>query len=187
MSKPIDLLMEEHRVIEKVLDALESFAKGFVGTTQDRQSADRFATFFRVFADSCHHGKEEDLLFEELMTMGMAADSGPLGVMLEEHELGRSCVSRIAAVAAGDGEWTSEERESFSGAVSEFVPLLRAHIQKEDRVLFPTADGMLSPEKIDALGDQFEQFCRVNIGVDVHKEMLALADSLAKEWPASQD
>jgi hemerythrin-like domain-containing protein len=182
MSKPIDVLMNEHRVIEKVLDALESFSKRVEGSEEDRHTAGQFAEFFRMFADRCHHGKEEDLLFQELQTMGMSADSGPIGVMLEEHKLGRDCVGRIAAVAGGNGVWTPEERDSFNGAASEFVPLLRAHIQKEDQVLFPTADGMLPPEKIDQLSGQFDEFTQNNIGKDIHNGLLELAKNLSRRW-----
>jgi hemerythrin-like domain-containing protein len=183
MSKPIETLMNEHRLIEEVLDSLEAFAKTVdKGTDDDRRSAGQFAQFFRSFADRCHHGKEEDLLFKELTKMGMPAESGPIGVMLHEHELGRSCVRRIAALADGEGPWTSEELGDFRGAASEFVPLLRAHIQKEDQILFPTAEGILTPDRVDQLNTQFDDFDRGQVGEAAHKELVELAKNLSKQW-----
>lgn len=185
MSKPIDTLMSEHRVIEGALDSLESFAKRVdKGTEEDRRSAKQFGKFFRMFADKCHHGKEEDLLFKELVTLGMAPDGGPIGVMLEEHELGRSCVRRISALGDGDGPWTSQELDDFHSAVSEFVPLLRAHIQKEDGILFPAADRLLPSDRVNDLDRRFELFDRDQIGEDVHEDLLKLARSLSDQWGA---
>ena len=53
--------------------------------------------FFRLFADACHHGKEEDLLFTELEAQGMPRDAGPIAVMLDEHAQGRALVRTMAA------------------------------------------------------------------------------------------
>ena len=65
MSKPIDVLMEEHRLIEQVLGSLETWAI----TVQDGLAIERsvvreYGEFFKGFADAYHHGKEEDILFQ---------------------------------------------------------------------------------------------------------------------------
>lgn len=53
---------------------------------------DRIVQFFQVFADKCHHGKEENLLFPELERSGSPKERGPIAVMLAEHEQGQSFV-----------------------------------------------------------------------------------------------
>jgi len=45
--------------------------------------------FFSVFVDTCHHGKEEELLFPAMETVGISRESGPIGAMLGEHQQGR--------------------------------------------------------------------------------------------------
>ena len=46
--------------------------------------------FIKTFADSCHHAKEEDLLFPAMGEAGFPSRGGPVGVMLMEHEQGRA-------------------------------------------------------------------------------------------------
>ena len=59
---PTEILMDEHRVIEQVLDVLERIVQqSEVQGRLDGQSAGKAIDFFRVFADGCHHPKEEDL------------------------------------------------------------------------------------------------------------------------------
>ena len=65
MSRAIEILMDEHRLIERVLASLHAFAAQLEpGQPQARQRLDQFAEFFREFADRLHHGKEEDRLFK---------------------------------------------------------------------------------------------------------------------------
>lgn len=54
--------------------------------------------FLKVFADKCHHAKEEDVLFPEMEKAGVLRKGGPIGVMLAEHAQGREYVKNI-----GDG------------------------------------------------------------------------------------
>src|SRR3990167_471143 len=82
--------MDEHRVIERVLDALETATRAV-----DRGIAVRpgffvdAADFIAGFADGCHHRKEEGVLFGAMVAAGMPQDGGPIAVMLMEHEEGR--------------------------------------------------------------------------------------------------
>ena len=90
---PIETLMSEHRAIERVLDALVAFADDVErrGAT-DKEELSRFVTFLREFADTGHHGKEEDILFQAMVDGGFPNEDGPIGVMLRDHDEGRGLV-----------------------------------------------------------------------------------------------
>jgi len=164
------VLKEEHDVIERVLTMVE-FAVDRLSRKQTIPTG--FAAwsieFFRHFADHCHHGKEEDILFPLLQERGIPVEGGPIGVMLSEHELGRDCVRRMDdAVARGD-----DGNEEFSVAASQYACLLRQHIFKENNVLFPMADSCLSPaddEEVVAAYQSTE--CERNHG-EVHDRFVA--------------
>lgn len=138
-----DVLIEEHRVIERVLDMLETTIRRI----HDGQPVpDEFPAwsieFLRHFADHCHHGKEEDILFPLLEQRGVPREGGPIGVMEYEHEVGRDCVKRMEqAIAEGEGGLPK-----YAAAAAEFSTLLRQHIHKENNVLFPMAERCLQPE-----------------------------------------
>ena len=73
-----------------------------------------FIGFLKEFADKCHHGKEEGLLFPAMVAAGIPDKGGPIGVMLAEHTQGRqfirdmeeslsTVVDRVEARAGGWG------------------------------------------------------------------------------------
>lgn len=145
MSDPIQVLMDEHRVIEKVLDALELAADREVPAGFFEKAVE----FCSGFADACHHLKEEDRLFPLLEERGIPRKGGPVGVMCEEHVLGRGYIQQMRDALA-DGDFDRVRRASLL-----YVGLLREHIQKEDNVLFAMARDVLGPQDIERLGAEF--------------------------------
>ena len=150
--KPTEILSSEHRVIERVLDCLEAIVRQAkaAGRLEPQPARDAVA-FFRDFADRCHHGKEEAHLFPALEAKGFPRQGGPTGVMLREHEQGRTHVRGMAeaidAAATGDAAALGQFIEHAKG----YLALLREHIYKEDHVLFQLADRTLSEADQQAL------------------------------------
>ncbi|MGI6450729.1 MAG: hemerythrin domain-containing protein [Desulfitobacteriia bacterium] len=46
--------------------------------------------------DKCHHGKEENFLFKELVNKGVPNEGGPVGAMLQEHVQGRDYIAQMS-------------------------------------------------------------------------------------------
>ena len=145
--KPTEILSDEHRIIEQVLDCLEKIAQSCAAEGRlDNASAEQALDFFRNFADRCHHGKEETHLFPAMEAKGFPRQGGPTGVMLQEHEQGRAhirgMVEAIEGAAAGQGEAVAR----FITHAQGYVSLLREHIEKEDHCLFTMANQVLSED-----------------------------------------
>jgi len=179
--KTIDILMDEHRVIERVLDVLEKGATRL--QAGDAVSPDFFvgaADFIRGFADGCHHRKEEGVLFEVMVERGMPKEGGPIGVMLSEHEearrLTRGMREGAEQMAAGD----SDAARRVAGFALDYVALLRQHIQKEDNVLFPMAGQFIAPADEAAVLERYETVEREESGEGAHEEYVALAEKLRR-------
>ena len=88
--KATEILMDEHVVIVRVLDTLETAVQ--TAPVNKAVRPEFFLTaadFIRGFADGCHHRKEENVLFQAMNRSGVAVQGGPIGVMLNEHEQGR--------------------------------------------------------------------------------------------------
>jgi hemerythrin-like domain-containing protein len=155
----IEMLMSEHRLIEQALVALEAYAEDVVqGRDVDAADLENFVTFIREFADEKHHGKEEDILFAEMVKAGFPSEAGPIAVMLSDHEQGRGFV-RVLAALTEKARWTIEDRKELAAAAFGYVGLLRQHIQKEDHVLYPMARARLPAEvlaEVDARAAAFE-------------------------------
>jgi hemerythrin-like domain-containing protein len=157
VHKTIEVLMNEHRLIEQVLGSLETFGLEVEGgLAPERPLLADYGAVFRGFADACHHGKEEDVLFQRMIERGFSRESGPVAVMLHEHTVGRACVSALRKAGDGSGPLTAVETQLVLENASAFVPLLRAHIQKEDRILYPMAVRLLPENELDAMRAEFE-------------------------------
>ncbi|MGB5137147.1 MAG: hemerythrin domain-containing protein, partial [Candidatus Zixiibacteriota bacterium] len=148
----------------------------------DRDSAEKIVDFIRSFADGCHHGKEESHLFVALEAEGASRESGPVGMMLHEHELGRALVKQMADNIVGASKGDEASLSSYINGAVGYVQLLRAHIQKEDGILFPLADDMLSDEVFEKLSEDFEHVESHHMGEGTHQKYLDLAAALAKKF-----
>lgn len=179
MQKAIEVLMNEHRLIEQALGSLETYAVEVrAGLAPARQIVGEYASFFRGFADGCHHGKEEDVLFQRLLERGFPRQSGPLAVMYHEHELGRAHVRALSGIAERPGSVQTPEVEALLASADAFVPLLRQHILKEDRILYPMALDVLSGPELDAMNTQFEEFEATMRADGTYDVLQALAERL---------
>jgi hemerythrin-like domain-containing protein len=176
------VLSEEHKVIVRVLEALELATRQLENGSKIRpQFFLHAADFIRGFADGCHHQKEEGVLFKFMEKAGMPAENSPVGVMLTEHEQGRAFTRGMRSAAeemqAGDDAAASKVIANAHG----YVALLRQHIQKEDSILFPMADRLIPPDQHQAVWEGFEHVEHHETGEGIHEKYLALAESLEKE------
>lgn len=180
--KATDVLTAEHRVIERVLNSLERavnrLENGQIVRAEFFLSA---VDFIRGFADGCHHRKEEGVLFKQMEAQGMPVQGSPLGVMLSEHELGRQYTRELLSAAQGMQSGDPKANQQAILSARSYVALLRQHIFKEDKILFPMADHIIPAEKHDSVWEGFEHVEHAESGEGVHEKYLALAESLAQE------
>ena len=159
MEKVIEVLMAEHRLIEQALGSMETYALEIRGgAPMQRDVVGEYAVFFREFADGCHHGKEEEILFQRMVERGFPRQAGPLAVMCHEHELGRAEVRALTGIAGRAEAVRPADAGEFLAHADGYVPLLRQHILKEDNVLYPLALQVLTGPELDAMSTQFAEF-----------------------------
>lgn len=160
MTTPMETLREEHRIILRALDALESAAERLAaGRALPPGWWQALIEWLRAFADRNHHAKEEQGLFPAMIDAGVPADGGPVAVMLEEHARGRAL---LQAMAAG-------EPEARASNARLYVELLRGHIEKENGIVFPLADAVLDDRAQRELGRAFDSVA-ADGGADVAPE-----------------
>jgi hemerythrin-like domain-containing protein len=158
---PIQKLMTEHQSILKAISIIESKIKAFESDGKiDTQFIITAIDFIRNYADKYHHAKEEDILFVQMGKAGFPIDSGPIAVMLHEHDEGRGYVANLEAA-------NTRYSDGILGAADEIIEnamaysmLLRGHIQKEDNVLYPMAIKLLGESVIEQMSVEFERVDR---------------------------
>lgn len=162
---PAGPLMAEHRVIERMLTVLERHL-GVIAATRavDPGLIDTATDFIRTYADRCHHGKEEDILFRRLADKPLDDELAEMMTgLIEDHVRGRSMTRSLIEANSryrlGDVSALSQI-ESFLRDLVEFYPV---HIEKEDRHFFkPCLEYFTDAEKQAMLPD-FDEFDRALI------------------------
>jgi hemerythrin-like domain-containing protein len=180
--KITESLSGEHRVIEQVVRCLLEMATRAGEGGIDAEAARAAVEFFRTFADRCHHKKEEDVLFPALAERGFGTSVGPVAVMLEEHELGRRHLGRIEAALQMSEAGAPGASEAFASAARAYADLLLQHIAKEDHVLFPMADQLLSGHAGEAVRTGFESAEAALDHGRLHARMIGIADDLGVKF-----
>ncbi|MDP3879908.1 MAG: hemerythrin domain-containing protein [Dehalococcoidales bacterium] len=162
VKKPTELLKEEHQAVLEKLAALESA----IGNLEQRESISaslrELASFFEVDF-WVHFDKEEKALFPEFDNF-MPRGSGPLAVMLDEHEVLRDtneAMQQAIGSYLGD-EDSAEVRQAIRQYGSHFIEFLRGHIFKEDSILFSMADMHLNPAQNDRVVNLFVEMDRAS-------------------------
>jgi len=182
MATATDVLRKEHDAILRMLEVTEQVAEQLDrGEKVAPETLEGLLEFFRLFADRCHHGKEEELLFPALESKGMPRQSGPIGVMLSEHDHGRSLIQQMAQESAAYASGTSAAGGWWAIAARGYVQLLREHICKENNILFVMADRMLTGTEQQELVIAFERVEEEKMGVGTHERLHALMDKLVAE------
>jgi hemerythrin-like domain-containing protein len=133
------------------------------------QDLDGIAEFLAIFVDKCHHGKEEEHLFPALERAGIPRERGPIGVMLAEHQQGRQLVALLNRAFQA---YRSKEKDAGARVLkstTEYCTLLTNHIEKENNVLFPMAEGRIGKDEDARLVEAFETLERDRIGPGKHE------------------
>jgi hemerythrin-like domain-containing protein len=178
---PIDTLKEEHQVILKVLDVLELYVEAL---KRGARQADlgQFVLFLREFADARHHGREEQVFFPVLIDRGFPRDSGPIYVMLQDHENARRLLGVLSRAAEQEHRLSDVETGEVSEATRELTRLLRTHMYREDNVLYPMAEDRLPEAAMQELAERFERFEQKQTGGAKPEALLTLAEKLTARY-----
>ena len=172
-------LMKEHEGITLMLNIMSKVSDNIQkNNVLNSEYMERIIEFLKVFADKCHHGKEEKLLFPELERNGIPKDGGPIGVMLYEHQVGRGYIKNMSDAFSKFKEGDSKALTPIADEMKKYVNLLTSHIHKENNILFPMADRVLT-EKLDIeLFEKYEKLEEEEIGHGKHEEFHQLLKQL---------
>jgi len=179
MKGATEILRTEHEAILKMLDA----AIRLSDQIERRQPVKtellhKVIEFFQVFADKCHHGKEEDLLFPFLEKKGMPREGGPIGVMLHEHTLGRKLIAEMRASADASAAGDSAAGMRWARAARQYADLLNKHISKENDILFVMAERILTDGEQQEMAAAFDKMETEKMGAGTHERLHASMDEL---------
>jgi hemerythrin-like domain-containing protein len=150
---PIGLLMVEHRLIERMIRIMEAELENIQRENRaDPGRVEKIVYFIQAYADSCHHGKEENILFRELGRKQITpAHKKIIEELIEDHKLGRKITLSISEAnrryQKGDAAALSAVAQGFRSLV-DFYP---KHIEKEDQGFFIPVMSYFDQTELEAM------------------------------------
>ncbi len=180
MAKATEALEREHKTIQKVVAVMAQLVEQLEMRHAVKPDILRdLLQFMRVFSDQCHHGKEESYFFPYLESKGVPPTGCPLAALKGEHAKSRQLLNDLNSATSAYISEPEKGRLTLVQVLQSLVSLYPAHIWKEDYLLFPMAEKILSPRDHELLLEQFEKAEEV-LGTDAHQSFEALAEDLAR-------
>ena len=158
-SDPITQLIDEHRIMERVMDVMEKLAEGI--EEQRPISSDMIMGNIGMLLecnDEYHYGKEEDILLPFLEEIGKN----------EIKELIQSCITKyrendklLATIIDSVDEYSNGDMDAtirIMENIREFVRNVRPLYLNEDEEIFKPLKKNLTTEEMDRLSEKFQEF-----------------------------
>jgi hemerythrin-like domain-containing protein len=157
---PAGPLMKEHRLIERMIAVIKKETEDLTsGKELDTLFIKEAADFIKTYADQCHHGKEEDILFRELGKKELSREHYQIMIQLiNEHKYGRKTLKEL--IEANNRYETGDKNAKLDvincmRALVEFYP---KHIEKEDKHFFLPCMDYFSRKEKDEMLEEFKEF-----------------------------
>ena len=151
-----------------------------VGAEVPPEMLDSVAEFLRVFGDE-HHRKEEQYLFPALENRGAKLSAMALETFQLEHDRSRVLLRKMADAGTAYREGRPKADRKWGRFASEYAAVLRRHLDKEQDVLYPAAEQLLSSEERRDLAQALQESAEGHVTQQRHQRFSEMADSLAAE------
>lgn len=180
----IKLMMEEHQFILRMLTVMRMACYRLMQQdTIDYDDFDQMIDFISNYADAHHHGKEEKLLFNEVVTHGGTAGNKLITHgMLVEHDLGRLHIRELReALQSYRGGDDMSRLDIIANAIG-YAQLLRRHIDKEDSVIYPFARKCLPKDIMDKVNQETVDFEKAALDSNTKNHYEQLVASIENKY-----
>lgn len=178
---PIDPLMSEHRLIERMLKLLAEELKTVLQLKRVNLSLlETAADFFRTYADRCHHGKEEFILFRRLEKKDLSPEHQKIMEELaEDHVKIREWVDSLLSVKTRYAKGEKGAIHEIQQLLQEMTDFAPKHMGKEEKHFLAPVMEYFSQEEKDALLQEEFDFDRALI----HEKYKVIIDKLEPAQP----
>jgi hemerythrin-like domain-containing protein len=162
-ATPLEDLMQEHAVLERVLLIYEEAMRRLVSGGELAPTVlAQAGGIIRRYIEDHHERDEEQHVFPRLERVGVAVEL--VHTLLAQHEAGRRLTSEVIGRATAAGVRDPGDRERLGAAMQRFVRMYRPHAARENTVLFPAFRRALSRPEYERLRTTLERSERAAFG-----------------------
>ncbi len=167
--QPIAPMMMEHRLIERMVSLMRQELERIRSNVAvdpefafvDPVFIDIAVDFLRIYADRCHHGKEEDILFAELAHKELPPDLKKImDELIEEHVRARELTRELVKAKE---DYLRQEPEAVNQILfylDKLTAMYPKHIITEDQHFFIPCMGYFTDSEKAAMLEKMWEFDR---------------------------
>ncbi len=176
---PIGPLMIEHRLIERMIKLMKNeLQKIKQAGIADVAFIEKALDFIKTYADKCHHGKEEDILFRGLSKKNLSPEHRKtMDELIQEHVYGRNVAKALAAAGENYRQGNHDALRDISDGIGKLVEFYPKHIEKEDKHFFLPVMDYFSKDEQAGMLNEFWEFDRKLI----HEKYKAIVAEIEKQ------
>lgn len=156
---PITLLIDEHRIMERVMDVMEKLAEGI--EEQRPISSDMILGNIGMLLecnDEYHYGKEEDILLPFLEEIGKNEIKESIQSCITKYRENDKLLATIIDSVDGHSNGDMDATIRIMENIREFVRNVRPLYLNEDEEIFKPLKKNLTTEEMDRLSEKFQEF-----------------------------
>jgi hemerythrin-like domain-containing protein len=176
---PIGPLMIEHRLIERMIKQLKERSRAFQkNNAVDTLFIDKAVDFIKIYADRCHHGKEEGILFHDLAKKELQPEHKiVMAELVQEHNWARNATKSLVSAKEKYGQGNKTALSEIVKLMAELADFYPKHIEKEDKHFFIPCMNYFSKQEEESMLKEFREFDR-NL---VHEKYRMIVEEVEKD------
>jgi len=173
--------MIEHRLIERMISVMSREMKRIKKNGDvNPKFIDTAVDFIRIYADQCHHGKEEKILFRDLKKKKLKPDDARImQELVQDHMHARTLTGGLVESKKKYETGDKTALETIVDIMHQLVEFYPKHIEKEDKVFFKSAMKYFNMTEKDAMLKEEYEFDRNFIHV-VYKNIVSRTEQESK-------
>jgi hemerythrin-like domain-containing protein len=177
MVLPIGPLMIEHRLIERMISVMGKETEQIrTSGAANPKFIDTAVNFIRIYADQCHHGKEEKILFRDLEKKKLEPDDKRvMDELIQDHVLGRELTGQLFEAKNRYEAGDRAALETIIETMQQLVDFYPKHIEKEDKIFFKSSMKYFTTAEKTAMLEEEYEFDKTFIHV-IYKNIVAQAE-----------
>jgi hemerythrin-like domain-containing protein len=157
---PIGMLKDCHRRIEHFLNIIcvvVDRAHGRALTDEETAAVQAALHYFRIGGQR-HNADEEQSLFPRMRAGSAGDETSEIGGLEHDHRDANEMHARVDALYStwiASGSLTPGQHNELAAATGKLRQLYAAHIETEEKIVFPRAAQMLNSNDLAEIGREF--------------------------------
>ena len=177
---PIEILVDEHKLILRGLDLLTTAAEKIVrNQNPPKEFFEKAVDFTFRFTNKFHHYKEEIVMFGLLAQKHEGEIDAELERLRQQHAALHDYMDEISRSLDAYSKNQDSEVRRLHRNLSEYIEILRRHVNAENRIFYPLVVKTLTEDEMLELKQEFDRYA-AKAGPDTVKECEALIDEMGE-------